>query len=258
MTPTGGGASCLPGSRAARKTIRLHKLDAKTFAVRNAGGPRPPHLHPSDLRLGPCIGLYEMITLLRQTIRSEKILRYRCHLIYVQRLCWLELVWGRGSSAHGWQWTFGGSEVMATGTCAVLHRENTRAHREDSVWLDEVRRWQAEHRFATGWLHAVESAWSEAEAKLDAHAEAIRAHEQQLRDHEGAIDYSWWKRRNSPERQLVGEHEELEVRHREIARLHDEMKQLHKDAIAEIRELLRTVLSGALVPEWNSECLDSP
>jgi len=145
---------------------------------------------------------------------------------------------------------------MATSDCTVLHRDNLRAHREDSAWLDEVQRWQAEHRYATGWLHAVEAAWSEAEAKLNTHAEAIRAHEQQLSDHEEAIDYSWWQRRSLPERRLVGEHEELEAKHREIRRLHEEMKQLHNEVIAEVRELLRTVLSGAIVPEWSSAELE--
>ena len=141
---------------------------------------------------------------------------------------------------------------MANSNCAVLHRENLRAYREDSVWLDEVRRWQAEHRCATGWLRAVESAWSEAEAKLDTHAEAIRAHEQHLREHERAIGYSWWKWRNLPERRLLEEHGDLEARHREMERVHEEIKQLHKDVIAEMRELLRTILSGALVQEWGS------
>ena len=37
-----------------------------------------------------------------------------------------------------------------------------------------------------------------------------------------------------------------------MQRIHDEIKQLHKDVIAEMRELLRTVLSGALVQEWGS------
>ena len=137
--------------------------------------------------------------------------------------------------------------------CAVLHRENVRTCREDSLWLDEVRRWQAEHRRVTGWLHAVESAWSEAEARLDAHAEAIRAHEQKLREHEETIGYSWWKRRDVPERRCLADHEELEAKHREMKKVHEEIQQLHKEVTEEMHELLRTVLSGALVEEWVSE-----
>jgi seryl-tRNA synthetase len=73
-----------------------------------------------------------------------------------------------------------------------------------------------------------------------------------LRDHEKAIGYSLWNWRELPERRLVEEHVELEAKHREMKRVHEELRQLHQDVTAEIRELLRTVLSGALVQEWGS------
>lgn len=139
---------------------------------------------------------------------------------------------------------------MADLNCAVLHRENVRTCREDSLWQDEVRRWQAEHRCVTAWLHAVESAWSEAEAKLNAHADAIRAHEARLREHEEAIGYSWWNRSNVPGSPFLAEHQELETRHREMKKVHEELQQLHKEVTEEMRELLRTLLAESLVQEW--------
>lgn len=139
---------------------------------------------------------------------------------------------------------------MADVKCAVLHRENVRTCREDSLWLDEVRRWQVEHQWVTAWLRAVESAWSEAEAKLNAHADAIRAHEKRLREHEEAIGYSWWHPSNVPEGRFLAEHQELEAKHREMRKVHEEIQQLHQEVTEEMRELLRTLLAGALVQEW--------
>lgn len=135
---------------------------------------------------------------------------------------------------------------------ATVYRQNREAEREDSEWLDEVRRWQAEHRCVLAWLTAVESAWREAESILNAHAEAIRAHEARLKEHEQAVGQHWWGRNQFVDQRLAEEHQELEARHAEAKKAHDEIRQRHQAVLFEVRELLRTTLCGAVVPEWTS------
>lgn len=138
---------------------------------------------------------------------------------------------------------------MTSPDCVSLRRDNRQARHEDFTWLDDAQRWQEEHQLAVAWLARVQEVWQEAGSTLSAHAETIRAHRQCLEEHEKAVAHYLHDRHAVNEGRLLSEHEELARRHAETRKDHEEIQRYHRATLAEIREALRTALSGDLVPE---------
>jgi hypothetical protein len=134
----------------------------------------------------------------------------------------------------------------------TLVRENREAQREDAEWLEEIQQWRGEQRRVVGWLSAVHHAWREAERLLTAHAQTIRGHEACLKGHEAVVAEHQQDELRSVEERLLEEHRILAAKHAEARRAHEEIRSRHQAVVSEVRELLRTALGGAIVPEWVS------
>ncbi|MGA2063936.1 MAG: hypothetical protein ABSG86_03155 [Thermoguttaceae bacterium] len=134
----------------------------------------------------------------------------------------------------------------------VLDRENREAQREDAEWLEEIQHWRSEQRQVLGWLSSVHAAWREAERLLSAHAQTIRGHEACLKGHEAVVAEHQQDEMQRVDEQLLNEHQVLAAKHAEARRAHAEIRSRHQAVVSEVRELLRTALGGAVVPEWVS------
>jgi ElaB/YqjD/DUF883 family membrane-anchored ribosome-binding protein len=135
---------------------------------------------------------------------------------------------------------------------ATLCRENREAQREDAEWLEEIKHWRAEQRRVLGWLTAVANAWAEAEELLQDHAQTIRGHEECLKGHEAMVAEHQQDELRSVDPRLLEDHEVLKAKQSEARRAHEQIRRRHEAVVSEVRELLRTALGGAVVPEWVS------
>lgn len=120
---------------------------------------------------------------------------------------------------------------------------------EHQMWLEEVECWRREHRETHAMLVAAEAAWAKAEAAMDAHVEQIGLHEAHLQRHEKAIHNHQWDLSYLEPDQYPVEHQDLEAIHAKARGDHQRLKEYHDSVMSEFRELLRTALAGAVVPE---------
>jgi len=134
----------------------------------------------------------------------------------------------------------------------AMHRDHSEAKFEHRLWLEDIKHWRTEHREAAAMLAAAQAAFHKLEAAIDGHAEAIRAHERHLERHEGAIHEHEWDSSVCEDPKLAAEHQDLEAVHAEARHAHDRLAELHECVMAEIRELLKLTLSGAVVSEPTS------
>jgi chromosome segregation ATPase len=134
----------------------------------------------------------------------------------------------------------------------ALARDNHQAEREHAEWLEEIQRWRSEQRRVLGWLSAVHRAWRDAEKLLADHAETIRSQEACLHGHEASVAKHQRDELRSVTEQLLEDHRVLAAKHAEARRAHEEIRARHYAVVSEVRELLRTALGGAVVPEWVS------
>ncbi len=135
---------------------------------------------------------------------------------------------------------------------ATLGRENRAAQREDAEWLEEINEWHADQQRELGWLTAVANAWAEAEELLQAHAQTIRHHEECLAGHEAMVAEHQQDEIRAISPGLLEDHRILKEKQAEARRAHEEIRTRHRAVVSEVRELLRTALGGAVVPEWVS------
>lgn len=131
----------------------------------------------------------------------------------------------------------------------TMHRENRGEEADDLVLLDEIERWRSEQDQASAMLAAVQAACLEAHRALEAHTTAVREHDQRLRRHEQVVQERQWSGATARDDGLVAEHQTLKAEHALIRREHEEFKKRHWAVMAEIRELCRTALAGAVVTE---------
>ena len=131
----------------------------------------------------------------------------------------------------------------------TMHRDNRDAKYEYALWIEDVARWRNEHHTAAAWLEKVRTAWNDAEAALQDHAEKIRHHELQLARHEHSVSDHWPQGDRLQHEKLVSDHQELKLQHARMQAAHRQLRQRHEAFMAEIRELLTLSLSGAVVTE---------
>ncbi|HYW79860.1 MAG TPA: hypothetical protein VE890_09805 [Thermoguttaceae bacterium] len=131
----------------------------------------------------------------------------------------------------------------------LLHRDNRQGRYEHARWVEDVARWEAEHAQAAAWLLGVQESWDRTEAAMRAHGRLVRAHELRLLRHEKAISDSWFDGSDAEHERLATEHERLLARHKEIEEVHERLREHHEAIMAEIPELLKISLEGAMVQE---------
>jgi chromosome segregation ATPase len=134
----------------------------------------------------------------------------------------------------------------------TMHRDNRLDKSDDLMWLDDIECWRADQERASSMLAAIQAACGEAHAALESHARAVRDHDDCLRRHEQAIrDYQWGDS-SAGYAALQAEHERLKAEHVRAQNAHEQLKKHHQRVMAEIRELCKSALGGAVVPEWTS------
>ncbi len=131
----------------------------------------------------------------------------------------------------------------------VMQRENRDVKYEYAMWIEDVAQWQTEHHTAAAWLADVQAAWKETELALQTHAREIHDHKVRLQEHEKTIAEHWCDGSKSEHQELNTEHRDLKAKHLEALYAHQQLKKHHEAVMAEIRELLKTALSGAVVTE---------
>ncbi len=131
----------------------------------------------------------------------------------------------------------------------AMQRENRDVKYEYAMWIEDVTQWQTEHHTAAAWLADVQAAWKETELAVEKHAREIHDHEGRLQEHEKAIAQRWSDGSKSEHQELTAQHQDLEAKHLEALQAHQQLKKHHEAVMAEIRELLKTALSGAVVTE---------
>ncbi len=115
--------------------------------------------------------------------------------------------------------------------------EETKAKQDHAVWLDDVRRWRAEHHQALVDLTKVLTAILEHEEELVSYASQIQSHEEYLQEYESAQCESGFH-----------DFEELEARrlqfgakHNLRRQKHDQTRARHVNVWAEIEKLVQGV-----------------
>lgn len=113
--------------------------------------------------------------------------------------------------------------------------EEAEAEREHRSWLEDYRRWRAEHRQVLTLLAKLQATILEHEAELETHAVQTHAHERHLQEYDALQCESGYQDSD----QLAAEHTECARIHRQAQEEHERMMECHVRVLALADRLLR-------------------
>ncbi|NLY01945.1 MAG: hypothetical protein GXY83_38155 [Rhodopirellula sp.] len=126
----------------------------------------------------------------------------------------------------------------------TLRREHQGAERDHATWLEDVGRWQTEHRRAIAMLAQVQTALLEHEAALEAHAEMIRARELEIQRHTREIARHERGASEIDLELLPDSQHEFRVQHERAREAHLRVQTHHALVTAEIRHVFERLNAG--------------
>lgn len=109
----------------------------------------------------------------------------------------------------------------------------SKCRREHAAWLEDYKRWRAEHRQALEMLVKVQAAILERESALDREAAEVQSHQLELAEYEliGCVEGP-----PDPEKELVA-HAEFSKKHERAREVYERTKKQHVNVVGEVEKL---------------------